>query len=145
MKRRTPIKRSGALKRKTELKTMARLENRTPIKAKPKPARSKEEVTASAVWKEAVIARGCEVCRARGEICEGALQAHHVVTQQALRSRGLAHLLWDVTNGLCVCYRAHRRHHNRAQPVERKLLRHENITFAERNGLVDLIERYYPS
>lgn len=138
------MKRGGALKRKTELKTTKPLESRSAIKAKPKPARSKEEITAAAVWKEVVIARGCEVCRARGEVCEGALQAHHVVYQQHLRDRGLDHLLWDVTNGLCTCYTAHRRHHNRTQPIERKLLRRENISFAERNGLDDLIERFYP-
>lgn len=144
MKRNKPLRRSPMKRGSSTLKTTKRLENKTPIKAKPKKARSKAESTASAIWKEAIVERGCEVCRARGEVCEGLLQAHHVVYQQHLRDRGLDHLLWDVANGLCVCYRAHRRQHNRTQPVERRLLRPENLAFAERNGCLDLIERFYP-
>lgn len=92
-----------------------------------------------------VVDRGCEVCPKRHEVCEGALQAHHVIFQKHLRDRGLDHLLWVIENGLCCCYKAHRRHHNRSQPIEREILRPENIAFANAHGLADLLDRFYPA
>ena len=139
MKRRKPLRRGGPLKRKSALKVKTGT-----IKARPKPKRSRVEQQASEIWWSVIVARGCEVCPKRGEICDGRLQSHHVVTQQALKKRSLAHLTWDLDVGLCVCERAHRRHHSRHQPIERSLLRPENLAFAERHGLLDLIERFYP-
>ena len=151
MERRKPLKRGGPLKRTGELRSRSKLESNKPlprakpIKARPKPKRSKVEEQASERWHAVTVARGCEVCPRRSEICDGSIHAHHVITQQQLRRRGLAALLWDVDNGMGLCERAHRRHHNRAQPIERQLLREEHLRFADDHGLSNLIERYYPA
>lgn len=66
-----------------------------------------------------------------------------MIEKKTLKKRGLKHLLWDTDNGLCACERAHRRHTNRSQPIERCLLRPENDAFAFKHDLVDVLDRVY--
>lgn len=136
MKRSPLPRRKASLRRSDGLKRTGRLKTR--LKRVPAEERAEERA-----WKASIRGRGCEVCSARGEECDGHLEAHHVVEKKTLKKRGLGHLLWDPDNGLCACYRAHRRHTNRTQPIERRLLRPENESFALRHGLVDALERLY--
>jgi hypothetical protein len=100
--------------------------------------------TLPADWKQAVLREGCRYHRPRIDICLGPLQAHHVITQQQLRKRGLIHLRWDVRNGMALCERAHSRHTTAVERIPYSLLSPENIAFAEENGLGWLLDRYYP-
>lgn len=95
-------------------------------------------------FRVAVLATdGVCVAAREGSECEGDLQAHHVVTQQQLRRHGLDELLWDPDNGAAVCERHHRRHHSGREPIWRDYLPTRCLAFAERVGLVWLIDRYY--
>jgi hypothetical protein len=77
--------------------------------------------------------------------CEGEVQAHHVITQQQLRGRGLEELTWDPQNGAAVCYRHHRRHHNRAEPIPVAALPERCRRFAYDHDLQWFLDRYYRS
>jgi hypothetical protein len=93
-------------------------------------------------WKRAVIDRdaGCVV----HHDCEGQLQAHHVVTQQHLRKRGLSAWRWDRRIGLTVCERAHRRHHSARQRIPFDSLPLEVVRFvAGTLGLDWYLEKFY--
>lgn len=89
------------------------------------------------------MARGCEVCPGRAEVCEGPVQAHHVIDKSLLKKRGLHSLIWHQANGMGVCFRAHRRHTNRTQPIERRLLRRDHFEFAALYRLNDALDRRY--
>lgn len=108
------------------------------------------------------VALGCRVCDRLGLDCDGTVHAHHVIRQQHLRSwvslKARAEqftageeedlrvsVLWDVRNGLAVCERAHRRHHNRVEPIPRSVLLPANILFANDLQLTHRIEAEYPA
>jgi 5-methylcytosine-specific restriction endonuclease McrA len=137
------VRRSKPLARGGEMKRTAPLGGSGRLKSKPKPKLTKRERSASQVWHDIVVARGCEVCPRLGEACEGPIQGHHVCSRQVLRRRKLAHLTWCLENGMGVCERAHARHTNRKQPIERRLLRRDHERFAELHGLVDVLDRAY--
>lgn len=94
-------------------------------------------------WKYEVLRRdGCVVHDDPAD-CELPMQAHHVITQQALRKRGLSGAAWDPRIGVGVCYRAHRRH---TLAVERIPLARLPLTvraFVHGLGLDWMLERYY--
>ena len=94
-------------------------------------------------WKKITVARGCEVHSDPAD-CEGELQAHHVITQQSLRRRDMANLLWDTRNGFCACEKSHRRHTLAVERIPRWKLPQHAIEFATEIGLDWQIERYYP-
>lgn len=96
-----------------------------------------------AEWKRRVSLTGC-VVHADPRECDGPLQCHHIITQQALRKRGLDFLRYDVRNGMCLCYRAHRRHTNRTEPIDYSYLSQGAIDFATEVGLDWQLDRYYP-
>lgn len=75
--------------------------------------------------------------------CDGEVQAHHVITQQQLRKAGLDQYLWTPQNGASLCYRHHRRHHNRVEPVTIAMLPQRCRDFAAKHFLTPLLERYY--
>ena len=75
--------------------------------------------------------------------CEGDVQAHHVITQQQLRSEDLEDLLWDPANGAAVCERHHRRHHNRRESIFRDRLPARCVKFAVEFDLDQYLDRYY--
>lgn len=102
-------------------------------------------IVSSLEWKQRVGFMGCVVHV--GEMdgwCEGVLQSHHVLTQQALRKRGLEHLRWDVRNGVCVCEGAHRRHTLALERIPYEALPPAALEFADEVGLGWMIDRYYP-
>ncbi len=124
--------------------------------------RSLQDVGAAVAWHDAIVAMGCEICPRLGEACEGAVQAHHVLRSQFIRGwvaaeaheqylTQAAHadlereLLWDLRNGQAVCYRAHRRHHNRVQPIPLWLVPLDALRFAEQLGLAHRVEADYLS
>lgn len=117
---------------------------------------------ASGNWKWRTTALGCRVCPALGQVCEGMnVNAHHIIRQQVLKRyvAAVAHeqyldddaradlereLLWALPNGLAACERAHRRHHNRIQPIPLDVLPLGALAFAARLNLSYVIEREYP-
>ena len=112
-------------------------------------------------WKRRVTALGCRVCPARGHVCNGAVQGHHIVRAQIIRRHVrtvafqanlsndethdlMRNLMWAVPNGLGVCERAHRRHHNRTAPIPFALVPFVAVTWATKHDLAYAIEREYP-
>jgi hypothetical protein len=93
-------------------------------------------------WKRRVCLNGCVVHHNGG--CEGPLQAHHVISQQALRRRGLDRELWNVRNGVAVCEQAHRRHTLAVERICYDDLPYAAFQFANEHGLAWMIDRYYP-
>lgn len=87
------------------------------------------------------IDRGC--IAASMSLCEGVVQAHHVIYQKHLKGAGLEDLLWDPMNGAALCYRHHRRHHGGFEPIPKALLPTRCLLFAEEHGLDYLIDRFY--
>ena len=94
-------------------------------------------------WKRRVCLNGCLVHRNRDD-CEGPLQAHHVITQQALRRRGLDAYLWDTRNGFCACEGTHRRHSLAVERICYDDLPYSAFQFANEHRLAWMIDRYYP-
>lgn len=95
----------------------------------------------SLAWKRSVIDRDA-ACVVRHD-CEGELQAHHVVTQQHLRKRGLD-CAWDRRIGVTVCERAHRRHHSARERIPYESLPAEVVGFVTELVGPDYLVRYYP-
>lgn len=95
-------------------------------------------------FKVAVLAcdRGCRVHDDPSD-CGGDVQAHHVVTQQQLREEGLEPLLWDPSNGMAVCDRAHDRHHSGHERIPRDRIPQRCLDFAARHDLSRYLDRYY--
>lgn len=102
---------------------------------------SYEGVDEKLAWKRAVVSRdaACVVYHH----CEGELQAHHVITQQHLRKRGLGNVLWDRRIGVTVCEKAHRRHTLAIERIPRDCLPVEVETFVQSLELGWMLERYY--
>lgn len=75
--------------------------------------------------------------------CQGDLQAHHVVTQQHLRKRGLGGWAWDRRMGVTVCELAHRRHHSARERIPFDCLPNEVVGFVTKLVGQDYLERYY--
>lgn len=115
-------------------------EKRAPAKRRTTP----KFLDARETFKQVVCADDC-IAEGKGfGECEFPLQAMHVVSRQALRNRGLSHLEWDPTNGVSGCYRHHRRHDNAVEVLPMELLPARCIAWAERYGLLDVLERYWP-
>lgn len=93
-------------------------------------------------WKRSVLDRdaGCVVYHD----CEGDLQAHHVVTQQHLRKRGLGDWAWDRRIGVTVCELAHRRHHSARERISFEVLPTEVVKLVTDLVGPDYLARYYP-
>jgi len=129
-----------------------RLQRSKPFVARAKPRRrgrsgkqpTTAELAARAAFKETVCAGPCIGVGIPGHACEPPLQAMHVVPKQTLKRRGLRHLLWCPENGVCGCYRIHRRHDNKIELIPRELLPERCIDFAVEHGLVDALDRHWP-
>lgn len=130
-----------------------------------KPANKRRDAATTAAaleWHNKVVAFGCRVCPQIGEECEGVVQAHHIVRRQFVQDRIDTRvraeslnavqraelerlLLWDLRNGMGVCYRAHRRHHSRVQPIPARFVSAAAYAFAQELELVYRIEMEYAS
>jgi hypothetical protein len=101
-------------------------------------------VVSPKVWQRLVLMRdnGC-VLKGQGP-CDGDFEAHHIITQQQLRKRGLSDIAWDVRNGMGLCYRHHRRHTNATERVPYTALPERAHEFAAELGLGWLLDRFYP-
>lgn len=111
---------------------------------KPK-RRTNEERSASALFKHVVDAEPCIGEQIPGHECEFPMQAMHVVSQQTLRKRGLAYLVWDPINGVNGCYRIHRRHDTAVEKIPRHLLPARCFAWAEAHHVLDALERQWPA
>ena len=96
-----------------------------------------------AEWKRRAVLHGCAATGGLLGPCEGPIQGHHPLSQQALRKRGLQDLLWDDRNSMGLCYRHHRRHDNRTQVLPRALLQDSAWEFAREVGLDWMLEKRY--
>lgn len=112
----------------------------------PKPSRSRDDSTAEErrEFKLAVLALDgrCLVHDDLGE-CSGPLQSHHVLTQQQLRKRGHADLLWSPANGMTCCERSHARHTKAVERIELARVPERCRAFAEDLGLGYLLDQFY--
>lgn len=101
----------------------------------------RQDLDPKLAWKRAVLDRDA-ACVVHHE-CEGELQAHHVVTQQHLRKRGLGEWAWDRRIGVTVCELAHCRHHSARERIHVDVLPAEVVKYVESLGLGWYLERYY--
>lgn len=129
-----------------------RLQRKKPFvaRAKPRP-RSKagrrpsaSEIAARAEFKVTVCSEPCIGRLIPGHVCDGPLQAMHVVPKQTLKRRGLRHLVWDAANGIAGCYAIHRRHDNKTEQIDRALLPARCIEWARTHNVLDALERHWP-
>lgn len=93
-------------------------------------------------WKRRVCLRGCAIHDDPLD-CEPPLQAAHVISKQALKSRGLQDYLWDTRNGLSACYKAHRRSDSAVERFPRSRIPEAAEAFALELGIDYLLDRYY--
>lgn len=75
--------------------------------------------------------------------CEQPMQVAHLIPKQALRRRGLHEFVWDVRNGLSVCYRAHRRSDAGLERFPAERIPEAAWEFADEVGLRWMLERLY--
>lgn len=121
------------------------------LAADPKPASSKkrpltaEERAARAIFKPTVLRLdgGCVVHRYHPDLCEGPLQAHHVIQQQTLRKWNLFKELWDPRVGMTVCERVHERHTLAVERIPLNAIPGRCLRFAREYGFVEYLERFY--
>lgn len=120
-------------------------------RSKPK-RRTEEESRAMANFYRETMAAGGHRCAVSGEPWAARsrrdpkrLEAHHVVDQQVLERKGLAHLLWDPDNGLPVTAAVHAGHTTAMRRIPRDALSSRNLRFAETHDLMDEIETKYPT
>lgn len=114
---------------------------RSYIKRGRRPRRTAEEMVASAAWHLEVMRASDGRCVVTGEKAE---ECHHVLSQMALKKRGLHAHLWDARNGIALTTRIHARHTTRIAPIPLDLLPKPALEFARELGLEHLIERAYP-
>jgi hypothetical protein len=116
-----------------------------------KPLRSTPKTLPRAVadaaeqFKAVVCSEPCIGTTIRGHVCDGPLQAMHVVPKQTLRRRGLNHLRYDPANGVAGCLRIHTRHDNKLELIDRELLPQRALDFAAEHGLMDALDRHWPT
>lgn len=128
------------LQRKKPL--VARVKPRRPGRSGPRPTTA--EITARELFKQTVCSEPCIGLLIPGHVCEGPLQAMHVVSKHTLKRRGLRKLLWDAANGVPGCYRIHRRHDMAVERIPRALLPDRCVEWARRHGVLDSLERHWP-
>jgi hypothetical protein len=120
--------------------------------ARPKPRRrgrtgsrpTTVEVEARELFKVTVCSEPCIGKGIPGHVCDGPLQAMHVVPKQTLKRRGLRHLLWDAANGVSGCYAIHRRHDNKTELIPRELLPERCVEWARAHHVDDALDRHWP-
>lgn len=93
-------------------------------------------------FRAAVVNQPCALIMEGG--CEGRLEAHHVIAAQALRKRGLGHLVTAPANGMSLCERHHRRHTLGLERIPFSALSQAAVEFADEFGLRWWLERFYP-
>lgn len=93
-------------------------------------------------WKIEVCAAGCQIHDHPRE-CVGPVQGAHLISQQALKKRGLEAHLWDRRNGIAVCEKAHMRNDAAIERFPAARIPAEAWEFAAWLGLTYLLERTY--
>lgn len=131
------------MKRGTPMRRTPFAHGTKPMRAKPKRA-SEAVLEAAAVFKIVVCSEPCIGTEISGHVCDGPLQAMHVVPKQTLRRRGLHDLVYDATNGVAGCYEIHRRHDSKVELIARELLPARCIRWAAEHNVLDALERHWP-
>lgn len=127
-----------------------RLQRKKPFVSRAKPRTkkhgkpSKADVSARENFKVVVCSEPCIGTEIPGHVCDGPLQAMHVVPKQTLKRRGLRHLLWDPANGIAGCERIHTRHDLGVEKIPRALLPAACLVWAGEHGVLDSLERHWP-
>jgi len=85
---------------------------------------------------------GCQVHENRS-LCEGNVQAAHLIPKQALRRRGLHEYVWDPRNGIGACERAHRRSDSGLERFPVEVIPESAWEFARELGLEWYLEKLY--
>lgn len=93
-------------------------------------------------FKLALWQRGCEIHENKS-LCEGSVQACHLIPKQALRRRRLYDAVWDVRNGIGACERAHRRSDSGIERFPADAIPDEAWEFAREHGLEWMLEKLY--
>lgn len=121
------------------------------------PKMSTEERRAAATFERVVKRTGrCAACGHRARDPRVELDAHHIVPKEILkrieRQTGVpaGSLVWDPVNGMPLCSqmtenRCHPRHTVKFKPVPRTRIPKPALRFAEKLGLMHVIERHYPN
>ena len=150
----TPLEPTGFLRSKPLGRNRRKHYGLRPIQGDP-------DYEAQAAWKQWARTVGCQVCPHRGGVCDGDVEGHHVVPQRVLKRHVrnlvftgqleeadamlyLRRLLWDTRNCMLACYRAHRRHENRHQPIDYHLLPPAALQFAEELHMLGVLRQHYP-
>ncbi len=102
------------------------------------------DTVAAGIFKEVVCSESCIGAQIPGHVCDGPLQAMHVVPKATLKKRRLWHLMYDPSNGIPGCYEIHRRHDNKVELIPRSLLPARCIRWANEHGVLDALERHWP-
>jgi hypothetical protein len=99
-----------------------------------------------AQFKRDVLEREHGRCRGKlysAKPCDGPIQAHHVVSQQTLKRRGLETRLWWSDNGIALCRRHHDRHTLATERVPYDCLPTVSVLFAISTHTEDELDRLY--
>jgi hypothetical protein len=134
------------------VKRGGRIQRTKPFVARAKPRRqgrsgaapTVSEIAAREEFKVTVCSEPCIGLGIRGHVCDGPLQAMHVVPKRLLKRRGLAHLAYDPINAVAGCYEIHRRHDNATEKIPRELLPQRCIEWARAHNVMDALERHWP-
>jgi hypothetical protein len=107
-----------------------------------------EQAAAEAFFRSTVDRKArCVVCgkdKREARAAGTRLQAHHVLSQQALKRRGLHELLWDPRNGVPTCeYPCHSNHTSAYRRIPRAVLPPNAEEFAAELGLQHILEAQY--
>jgi hypothetical protein len=116
---------------------------RTPLRTRPKP-RTRQTREDAVLFHDTVCSEPCIGLQLDGHICDGRLEAMHVVPKQTLRRRNLGELRWDALNGVAGCEAIHRRHDLKVELIPRALLPQRCIDWAVAHNLTDALDRHWP-
>lgn len=157
LERKTPLRRSGFAERPVEFGTgpYQPTLRRTRLKALSEKGRRQRNADQAAVkagggaFHAAIKGQRCVKCgRTSSEAREAGTrhQAHHVIRQEVLKRLGLREALWDPDSAVCVCDEpCHRRHSGRQERIPYEVLPARAVAFAKRHGLLNELEREYPT
>lgn len=101
-----------------------------------------KEAEDAIVFKLTVRGRGCQI-HDNASLCEGPVQAAHIIPKQALRRRRLYEHVWDPRNGLGACYRAHTRSDAGLERFPAERIPEDAWEFARELGLDWMLEKLY--
>lgn len=134
LKRRTPLRAKTGIRRSSFVDRVERLRAR--------PSRRRGEIVSS-IWRRDL--GGCIVCPFEGGICQGPVEAHHLIPAQVLRKHGLEAFLMDHRDRVGVCSRRHEQITTAYRPFPVELLPDSFFEFAADTGLMWWVDKHFPA